>query len=498
MPSANLIICTPGRADREVELSGGASLGRASDNSVCIDDSGVSRYHAIIEIRGGAFWLTDLGSVNGTTLNGEAITGEQQLFDHDRISLGGPTTIEFRSADARRAPAGDGEGRSVDVTPHSPQNQPPSGGGLSRRTVVIGVIAGLAVLAVAALLLSGVFTRSSALRIRIASPQTGTTIQGPFNVRIQVDSPAKVSRIVFRLDGTEFANAMHPPFDLSVDPNQLVTRFPALRTGSHVLSVVAEDRDGKRMEPEGVLLAFDIRPSVAESDGDAPGGDSDGGPISTGPGLVDIAALSQSLASQFSGKSGYVFAPQFVEQIRIRANDYRVDVIDDATRHRRDICRAFSNQGLPPLLGFVLAMSQSRFKETPGGQSGAGLWRVPPSIASAQGYLAPGESESVLADSKRSAEIAAAYVKYLDGLFGREDFMYAIACFGMPVNQAGEVRTRLEQQDASSHRDFWRMVELGVVPRDAADRVVKFFAAGIVGENPQSFGLRPERLSSLC
>jgi hypothetical protein len=113
--------------------------------------------------------------------------------------------------------------------------------------------------------------------------------------------------------------------------------------------------------------------------------------------------------------------------------------------------------------------------------------------------LAPGESESVLADPKRSAEIAAAYVKYLDGLFGREDFMYAIACYGMPLPQAGEIRTRLEQQsDPSGRRDFWRMVEIGIIPRDAADRVIKFFAAGVVGENPQSFGLRPERLSSLC
>lgn len=88
---------------------------------------------------------------------------------------------------------------------------------------------------------------------------------------------------------------------------------------------------------------------------------------------------------------------------------------------------------------------------------------------------------------KRSAEIAAAYINDLVNAFGGMDnFMYAIACYGMPLSQAAKVRARLEEIDpgATDRKDFWRMVRSGVVARDGADRVAKFFAAGIVGENP--------------
>jgi hypothetical protein len=77
--------------------------------------------------------------------------------------------------------------------------------------------------------------------------------------------------------------------------------------------------------------------------------------------------------------------------------------------------------------------------------------------------------------------------------------MYAIACYGRPPAEAGVLARRLDESapDATSRLDFWKMVEAGVVPRDAADRVACFFAAGIVGENPRTFGLASEPLSSL-
>ena len=101
---------------------------------------------------------------------------------------------------------------------------------------------------------------------------------------------------------------------------------------------------------------------------------------------------------------------------------------------------------------------------------------------------------------KRSAEIAASYINDLVNAFGGTDqFMYAIACYGMPLAEAARVRARLEEIDpeATDRKNFWRMVKAGVVPRDGAERVAKFFAAGIVGENPQAFGLSSRPLSSL-
>src|SRR4051812_4208386 len=93
MPNTKLII----NDEKEFQLGDGVvSLGRVSDNSISFpDDSNVSRYHAEIESRDEDFWLFDLGSSNGTTVNGEAVTKEVLLKDGDVILLGGTSELKF-------------------------------------------------------------------------------------------------------------------------------------------------------------------------------------------------------------------------------------------------------------------------------------------------------------------------------------------------------------------------------------------------------------------
>ncbi|HLM62213.1 MAG TPA: FHA domain-containing protein, partial [Pyrinomonadaceae bacterium] len=81
----------------EITLGQGVTtLGRTTDNNVSFaSDSNVSRYHAEIEWRDGDFWLIDLGSSNGTTLNGETVKGDKRLKNGDEILLGGTSKAEF-------------------------------------------------------------------------------------------------------------------------------------------------------------------------------------------------------------------------------------------------------------------------------------------------------------------------------------------------------------------------------------------------------------------
>ncbi len=64
------------------------TIGRGLDNDIILEDTRVSRKHAQLRYRQRRFWLTDLGSTNGTFVNDERIV-ERALRDGDRVSLGG-------------------------------------------------------------------------------------------------------------------------------------------------------------------------------------------------------------------------------------------------------------------------------------------------------------------------------------------------------------------------------------------------------------------------
>jgi hypothetical protein len=73
---------------RIVVGSTGATLGRSRQCDVVLDDPNVSRQHAEIRPRGGSWVLNDLGSTNGSTLNGRRIDHAEVLKPGDEIKLG--------------------------------------------------------------------------------------------------------------------------------------------------------------------------------------------------------------------------------------------------------------------------------------------------------------------------------------------------------------------------------------------------------------------------
>ena len=82
------------RAGTNMELTPpGVSVGREEDNDIQLLVTGVSRYHAKITFNGSAWSILDLGSTNGTRLNGKQISAETALADGDTIVIGDQTLI---------------------------------------------------------------------------------------------------------------------------------------------------------------------------------------------------------------------------------------------------------------------------------------------------------------------------------------------------------------------------------------------------------------------
>jgi pSer/pThr/pTyr-binding forkhead associated (FHA) protein len=62
-------------------------VGRSPDNDLILRDPATSGHHARLERRGSQFFIVDLGSTNGTLVNGEPVQ-EKELKHGDRITIG--------------------------------------------------------------------------------------------------------------------------------------------------------------------------------------------------------------------------------------------------------------------------------------------------------------------------------------------------------------------------------------------------------------------------
>jgi adenylate cyclase len=109
---ARLILATA-EGQQAIELRPINSLGRHPNNSIQLLDKIVSKEHCILEQREGGIVLRDLGSLNGTYVNGERVRGEMMLRHGDEIALG-----------STRARYDDGHGAPLDFNAPLPHGGP--------------------------------------------------------------------------------------------------------------------------------------------------------------------------------------------------------------------------------------------------------------------------------------------------------------------------------------------------------------------------------------
>ena len=117
MPS--LLVLSGSQKDEVFEVVGGETLGRDEANTIQISQPGVSRRHVQFAAEGGAIWVIDLGSVNGTAVNGERIE-KHKLADGDEILVSN-VTLKFRAASrAPKAPPKSARRARVERSPTEP------------------------------------------------------------------------------------------------------------------------------------------------------------------------------------------------------------------------------------------------------------------------------------------------------------------------------------------------------------------------------------------
>jgi hypothetical protein len=98
---ATLVIREGDGAGGEFPLEGELVVGREQGSAdLVLNDPGISRRHAAVRSQGGGVTVEDLGSSNGTFVNGTRIRGEVVLAEGDEVQVGGTVLSVYRGAAA--------------------------------------------------------------------------------------------------------------------------------------------------------------------------------------------------------------------------------------------------------------------------------------------------------------------------------------------------------------------------------------------------------------
>lgn len=108
--SFRLIVRRGPQPNQVYELNKGIiTIGRDITNDIVINDPEVSRHHARLTQTGAGYTLEDLGSTNGTFVNGQRLTGARPLANGDMVGMGETVTLAYEAmspvayVDPRRA-----------------------------------------------------------------------------------------------------------------------------------------------------------------------------------------------------------------------------------------------------------------------------------------------------------------------------------------------------------------------------------------------------------
>jgi pSer/pThr/pTyr-binding forkhead associated (FHA) protein len=507
MAKATLMIIPFDQNPREMEISEGViSIGRTADNTISFPtDSNVSRYHAEIEVRGDEFWLVELGSSNGTTVNNERVDYERILLNGDVITFGGSSTIEFYFASREKPVKNEPVVEPLEEEFHEEivEEKPviKENKSSSNVPIMLGVAAafvGVAIVSVGAL--AYVFLPRSECpgTVKIVSPVSGSTISEPTDLQVQIKGAKCINRVAYLIDGEEIDSKVQEPFGTTLDPNKL-SNFAD--SAQHILTVIVEDpQKNKVQQADQLLLEFRVRKQTTRrekekeppiDEPDEPDDEPTPKPKTSGTiSIGDIQQMCIELAKQFPNGYIYKFDRAFLTQVQAKTNEFRSAGFSSRAQPYRDfILTGFvQEQGLRPVTAYLLAMSRSKFENKKVGNL-EGLWQMSNEMATSLNYNQQCGGES-LSDPKQlcAARVAAQNTRFLRDAFAG-DLVFIAAFFDTP-NEAAAFANTLPPERS----EFWKLLKT----QKQRDNVVRLFAAGIVAENPARFKLTSDlQLSSL-
>ena len=453
------------------------SFGRGSEVDHRFADDGLSRLHASIYRDGDRVWVVDENSTNGTFVNGDAVRGPgTPLKDGDIVRIGNHTNLSVRIV-ARQTAA---------PAPARPKAKAAAAGSLAEpKPTVMGILP-IALIAAAIFIIA---ITSVGVAFAIFWPTTPTIAKqnDPNDPTIDhpsggdpLDTPTPKTGSSTTSTSTANDNSVVIPGD----PSNSGPKQTNLPSGKKYQDMSQDERRAYIQ-----VKAMQVAQYIGNSN-----------PEKIPPEAVEkIKAFVDAYASRSKAKtrtSGCGFGDN------LEATYKR------ASQNAPFIVKAFNEKGMDPRIGLYLAMIESEHcvcLQSPTGP--LGMFQFTKATAELHGLkVFAGASPSnpdERCQPEPAARAAASYMKALAGRYGTGASSIPLAIGSYNSGEGGltkNLETALSSNDSLS-RDFWSLIQKSDLlskqfQMENFKYVPKFFAAAIIGENPQDFGMTLQPIST--
>jgi hypothetical protein len=476
MRTLSLTYPTP-EGSAEIRVEGGRlSFGRGSEAGHRFPDDGLSRLHATIHRDGGRVWIVDENSSNGTFVNGERVGGSgTPLQNGDTVKIGHRTVLTVHLA------ANEAVSTQPVVSSSSNEFFPAAAADSSSqpglRLLPIALIAfAILVMSVSAVLIG--------YKLMVGS--------GPQVVQADndIDSPADDDQDADPTP-TPKVKGTNSTTTTSGD-NVSITNSPESGGINTTANVPAGKKYLQMTETEKRQYLSDRAVRVAQVIGN------------NSSEAIPAEALDKIKS----------FADAYAKRVNVKAlggcrfGDNLQSTFERASRNAPFIVRAFNAKGVDPRIGIYLAMIESEHcvcLQSPTGP--LGMFQFTKATGELHGLKTVKGASPTNPDERcepePSARAAASYMKALTGRYGTGPSSVPLAIGSYNSGEGGLSSNLVKALESNSGlpRDFWTLIAKGdtLSKQFQAENfkyVPKFFAAAIIGENPQDFGLTLQPIST--
>ena len=460
---------------QEIRLDGGRlTFGRGSEADQRFADDGLSRLHATIYRDGDRVWVVDENSSNGTFVNGErAAPAGTPLRNGDVIKIGHRTSLNVRMAE-KYEPLPVAHTAPIQTSASEPRSSAMS-------------ILPIALIACAILVVS------------VSVVFIGFKVLG--------SGKAEVGRT----DDDDYDTPDDRPVK---DPKSSPTPKPGASSSTNTpggTTAITDSPQGSDVTPVSDILKG--RKYLDLSDNEKRQYLSERAlKIAQIIGNNSSEAIPAAALDKIKG-----FTDGYAKRVNVKPKggcgfaDNLQTTYERASKNAPFIVKAFNEKGTDPRIGLYLAMIESEHcvcLQSPTGP--LGMFQF--TFSTAKLHFTP--SEGIIKGASPSspddrckpepaARAAASYMKALTGRYGTGPASVPLAIGSYNSGEGGLSSNLVKALDSNSGlpRDFWTLIANGEMlskqfQSENFKYVPKFFAAAIIGENPQDFGLKLQPLST--